>query len=72
MGLTDYAFYQVARRWPSPMADKTSDFGAEPGTEAYARAYAHYQFNQKVWSGLGPAGDGVKIRGCCAASTACT
>jgi ubiquinone/menaquinone biosynthesis C-methylase UbiE len=52
MALTDYLLYQLARRWPSPLNEKARRLGAEPGTEAYERAYCQDQFDRKVRSGL--------------------
>jgi ubiquinone/menaquinone biosynthesis C-methylase UbiE len=52
MGMSDYLLYRLARNWPSPMVKYTKKFNAEPGTEAYHRAYAQHQFDWKVSHGL--------------------
>jgi ubiquinone/menaquinone biosynthesis C-methylase UbiE len=52
MPFADYLLYRIARPWPSPVARRKKDFGAEPGTEAYAMAYALWQFNLKVREGV--------------------
>lgn len=58
MALTDGFLYALARRWPDRMdsyyGDPRLDRG-EPGSAAYALAYAEFQFNNKVKSGLGAA-----------------
>ncbi len=53
MALSDYLLYQVARRWPSPMAGKVAKLGAELGTDAYDMAYAREQFTRRTRDGLG-------------------
>jgi ubiquinone/menaquinone biosynthesis C-methylase UbiE len=53
MGLSDYLLYRVARVWPSPMAKMASDFGAEPGSDAYELNYTQAQFDRRVRDGLG-------------------
>jgi ubiquinone/menaquinone biosynthesis C-methylase UbiE len=52
MPFSDWLLYQVARRWPSPTAQQTEKFGADPGTDAYEMAYAQHQFDRKVRSGM--------------------
>jgi ubiquinone/menaquinone biosynthesis C-methylase UbiE len=53
MPLSDYLLYQLARQWPSPVADRQKRFGASAGTEEYHVAYTIEQFNIKVRTGLG-------------------
>lgn len=55
MPLSDYILYRLARKWPSPVQFLTDRLGHEPGTEAYARAYALDQFNRRVRDGIGVA-----------------
>ena len=38
----------ISARWPDPMAAHNANLGAEPGTKAYARAYAGRQFMTSV------------------------
>ena len=52
MGVSDYILYRIAKNWPSPMAQLTKQFDAEPGTEAYDMAYAQHQFNYRVANGV--------------------
>lgn len=52
MGLADLTLYRLAKNWPSPMAKLTQKLAAEPGTDAYAMAYAQHQFNIKVRKGM--------------------
>jgi ubiquinone/menaquinone biosynthesis C-methylase UbiE len=51
MPFSDYLLYRLAKNWPSPVAQRTLDLGAEPGTDAYEMAYARYQYDRKVRSG---------------------
>ena len=53
MGLADTILYQIAKRWPSPMKRFDTEFGAQPGTAEYDRAYAISQFNRQVCDGIG-------------------
>lgn len=52
MALADWILYRLARNWPSPTAKLTQSLGAEPGSDAYAMAYAQHQFNIKVRDGM--------------------
>jgi 2-polyprenyl-3-methyl-5-hydroxy-6-metoxy-1,4-benzoquinol methylase len=53
MPLDDWILYQLAKRWKSPKAGQNKRFGAEPGTYAYAMAYARHQYTLKIRKGLG-------------------
>lgn len=66
MAISDYLLYQLAKRWPSPLAKRTEHFGAEPGTDAYNLAYAQHQYELKVRRGLdvSPVGLDVLEIGC--------
>ncbi|MEX0679279.1 MAG: methyltransferase domain-containing protein [Pirellulales bacterium] len=52
MGLSDYVLYRLAKNWPSPIANLTEEFNAEPGTDAYNMAYAQHQFDWRVSRGM--------------------
>jgi SAM-dependent methyltransferase len=52
MGFSDAILYHIARRWPSPMAARVAEMGHEPGTDAYALAYARRQFESNLRRGF--------------------
>ena len=52
MPLTDYILYRLAKNWPSPVANRALDLGAEPGTDAYEMAYSQYQYDRKARTGV--------------------
>lgn len=52
MKFSEFVLYQLAKYWPSPMAEQVKKFNAEPGTDAYAMAYAHEQFARKTRIGI--------------------
>lgn len=52
MALTDYLLYRCAKNWPSPVAWRESQYGAQQGTDAYGMAYAWAQFNAHVTKGI--------------------
>ena len=61
MAASDYLLFQLARRWPSPVASNVARLGAEPGTDAYNTAYAQDQFDRKVRNGLGVSVTGLDV-----------
>lgn len=52
MPLSDYILYRLAKNRRSPAQAMIDQFGAEPGTDAYAIAYCQHQFDSKVQTGI--------------------
>ena len=52
MPIADWLLYNVAKRWPAPLAERVRAFDAQPGTDVYAMVYAWHQFNRRVRNGL--------------------
>jgi len=53
VAVSDFVLYRLARNWPSPVAGRVAQLGAEAGTEKADIAYAQHQFDRKVRLGLG-------------------
>jgi hypothetical protein len=55
MSFSDYLLFNLAKRWPAPAATKSkeTEYGAEPGTDAYNARYAQEQFDICVKNGIG-------------------
>lgn len=52
MPISDYLLYRLAKNYPSPKANEIRLFGSQPGTDAYAMAYADNQFKGKLRRGI--------------------
>lgn len=61
MPLADHILYAIAKRWPSPVAERVRRFQAEPGTEKYAMQYAWDQFDRKTRTGIPVAVRGLDV-----------
>lgn len=61
MPLADRILYAIAKRWPSPVAERVRRFQAEPGTEKYEIEYAWDQFDRKTRTGIPVAVRGLDV-----------
>jgi ubiquinone/menaquinone biosynthesis C-methylase UbiE len=52
MRIPELILYNLAKIWPSPVANRLEGFGAVVGTDAYGMAYAKHQFVAKMCGGI--------------------
>lgn len=50
--LIDFLLYRIAKKWPSPVAQRIKRLGTQPGEPGYAMAYAQEQYDARVRNGI--------------------